>query len=174
MPCTRHLSPQEIAAEALGQKGLQEVHSPWNPEWMVVFEPGRPGLQAMTYTKEWRTIIWVRETDTPKTIAAVYTHELGHVFSHLYLTTGDLQREWLKVRGLDHLDLYTIWSPSKGEDAFLSPEGDFSSGEGDFAECFQWTFQKFRFKSKLGKKPNKEQQDLIRKWVETLPKKTSE
>ncbi len=159
-------TPWEIA----GQQALEKVNWNWRPEgWTIEFQPGKAGYLGMKYRDEKKVVIWVRPKQSPEDVASVIAHELAHVYSQLYINVK-LQREWLKARGLPRT---TRWSPPDVKEG--KPEkSDYSYGEGDFAESVAWTLQGGKFSSRLRPAPNRTQQELILKWLRTLPEGRSE
>ena len=166
-------SPQKISpVTAMKEKVFEKMQLKWGPVgWKIVFKlevpeaPPEETFWGIAHRNEKKIVIFVRPSYTVENTAATYAHELAHVFDYAYMT-DDMRAEWLRIRGLSK-DLQ--WHNTSLDD----PE--YSLGEGDFAECFSWTFQKGRFNSELGIVPTKEQQSLIRKWVASMqPKATLE
>ncbi len=154
----KSLLPWEIA----GGKALKEVNWCWRPAgWTIEFQPEKKSFLGIRDLHSKTIIIWVRPNHSSKKVASVITHEFAHIFSELYLT-DELRQEWLKARGLP---LTTVWFPK------ADWESDYTYGEGDFAESVAWTLQKGSFNGKLKPAPNRKQQELIQRWLATLPDK---
>jgi len=164
------ITVSDTSWETAGKLALEKVNWGWRPEsWTIEFKPGKPGYLGMKYRDEKKIVIWVRPKQSPEEVASVIAHELAHVFSQLYIN-AELRQEWLKARGIP---LTTLWNPpdtKKGE----KEKSDYLYGEGDFAESVAWTLQGGHFSGKLGPAPNRTQQELILKWLRTLPKERSE
>jgi len=113
---------------SVGEQALLLVRFDWNsrfPAWEITFLDGRSGIRALTYPREERIEVFVRGSDTPRTLHRVIAHELGHVIDVAANTVDDRNR-WISQRGLSP---NVPWWP--GESA-----PDFATGAGDFAEAF--------------------------------------
>lgn len=116
---------RDVAARALGliafdwQVGL--------PGWELRFLDGRSGFRGLTYPESRVIEVFVRNSDTPESLAHVVAHELGHAIDVTRLDDGERSR-WAATRGFGARVGW--WVPSGGS--------DFGSGAGDFAESFAW------------------------------------
>ena len=70
--------------------------------------------------------MFVRDTDTPRSLVGILAHEIGHAIDVTHLTDAD-RDTWRDARNLG--------SPQWWPDAYAS---DFESGAGDFAESFAY------------------------------------
>jgi len=123
-------TPVPVAATAtVGDQALGLVSFDWRSlGYNITFHTARPGLRGLTYTQERRIEIYVRPSDTASGLAHVIAHEIGHAVDIERNSAAD-RAQWLATRGAaaDH-----PWWPGQLD--------DFSSGAGDFAECFaSWT-----------------------------------
>ena len=116
--------PSELGAEAemLLPFRWQEIL----PGWTVEYHGPRSTHRGLAFPYEKRVEIYVRDTDTPSSLAGILSHELGHAVDVEYLTDAD-RYDWMRVRGIDSL----TWWP----DEYLT---DFHTGAGDFAEAFAY------------------------------------
>lgn len=111
----------------LGQAALGRLTWPWQQhlgDWTIVFEPGGWGHGITNPTT--RRI----EVDVPAGadvfgVARVAAHEIGHA-ADLTLNDTGARRAWKQQRGIA---ADTPWWPS-------GAGNDFTTGAGDFAECF--------------------------------------
>jgi hypothetical protein len=114
------------AARALGL-----VDYDWQrrlPGWQIRFLPGRSGVRGLTYPDARVIEVFVRDSDSPESLAHVVAHELGHAVDVTHLDEGE-RAAWRSARGIDP---GRPWFPG------ASGASDFSSGAGDFAESFAW------------------------------------
>ena len=152
------------AWDKTGSRALLKVNWNWRPslnEWRIQFNPARRGYLGMTKTKQHKIDIWVRAVHSPEDVAKTIVHELAHAFDYQYLDANS-RATWLAVRNLPANTPW--WPPCDGC-------SDYRTGSGDFAECVSFTLQKSGpFRSKLGPPPNKRQQNLIRMWLNELPR----
>jgi hypothetical protein len=131
------------AARALGL-----VDYDWQrrlPGWQLRFLPGRSGVRGLTYPDARVIEVFVRDSDSPESLAHVVAHELGHAVDVTHLDDGE-RAAWRSARGIDPR---RPWFPG------ASGASDFSSGAGDFAESFAWrTAGGGGWYSDLGPPPN--------------------
>ncbi|MCU0271797.1 MAG: hypothetical protein MUE34_01050 [Acidimicrobiales bacterium] len=95
------------------------------PDWELVFLPGRDGVRALTFPRDRRIEVYVRETDTPEALVRVLAHELGHAVDVADNDAADRAR-WRAARGA-------------GPEVAWWPDGttyDFDTLAGDFAEAY--------------------------------------
>jgi hypothetical protein len=115
-------------ADALVAATLARISFPWQDAltgWDVRFLPGRSGVRGLTFPATQRIEIYVRNSDTPATLARVLAHELGHALDVERNDARDRAR-WRQVRGVGPT---VPWWP---DDAAT----DFATMAGDFAEAF--------------------------------------
>jgi predicted Zn-dependent protease len=91
----------------------------------------------------------VRPSDTPRSLAGILAHELGHAIDVSHFDTDDRER-WLEARGVEGAQ----WWP----DAYAS---DFETGAGDFAEAFAYWALRDVNSSKLAGTPNSAQLETM-------------
>jgi hypothetical protein len=116
---------------AVGAAALELIAYDWAthlPGWTIEFQGEMPGRLGYAFFTEQRIEIYVRPHQTPKTVAEVIAHELGHAIDITLFETDD-RETWLAARGIDNAP----WWPAAGA------RSDFESGAGDWAEGFaQW------------------------------------
>jgi len=132
--------------ERAGRLALAEIGYPWEellPEWTIEFRPEEDGLYGLTLVPEKRIEIYVRPDQSPRLLAHVVAHELGHAVD-VSLNDGPDRRRWEEQRGLGS----DPWWPGSGAT-------DFSTGAGDFAESFAaWQVGERDFRSNLAGPPD--------------------
>ena len=146
---------EDTSIEALSMKEIKWDWQSISSGWIFIFRDEMPGFLATIRPKINIIDIFIRQEHTPQFLAAVISHELGHVFDTSYMT-WEKRSQWYAIR---NIPLNTVWYAE-------SFQSDYYFGQGDFAECFTWTMQGSAagFSSRLGPPPTQEQQDLIRKW----------
>ena len=120
--------PEPTSIEARGQAMFALMSFDWRtafPNWVVEFHEGRSGIRGLTYPRERRIELFVRDEDTPETLYRVFAHEIGHVIDG-ELNDNDDRRRWVEQRGIA---ASAPWWPS-------AESPDFATGAGDFAETF--------------------------------------
>ena len=117
------VAPPEITGDA----ALARISYPWQsalPGWSIEFRPAQGSLRGLTLSGERRIEIYVHTTDV-NAVARVIAHELGHAADLTFNSTRS-RRTWEAARGIGD---EVPWWPS-------ASAADFSTGSGDFAECF--------------------------------------
>ena len=112
----------------IGATALDLIPFDWQtrlPGWTIVFKDRVPERLGYAHFDQRRIEIYVRSSQTPRDVAEVLAHELGHAVDVTSLTREDRAR-WLGARGLES----TAWWPPEGA------RSDFASGAGDWAEAF--------------------------------------
>ena len=144
---------KETDHELLILHGYDSI-SPLLPDWDFRITELEEGLKGSTGTN---TRIVELDSDLDESEhAKVLSHEIGHAFDVTYLT-DDQREEWKALR---EYDSEVPWWPGNGLN-------DFSTGAGDWAECFSWWLGEHTdFKSKLGNPPTRTQMDYITEIVE--------
>ena len=112
-----------------------------------------PQFRGLTYPYDQSIELFVRDDDTPESLAGILAHELAHAIDVQYLDDGD-RNEWAEARRIEDAP----WWP----DAFAR---DFQTGAGDFAESFAFWALGDPSSSELGGAPNAEQRALIEKFL---------
>ncbi len=110
-----------------GAQALRRLDYPWQqllPGWTIEFKPAKAWLRGLTVADDRRIEIYVHTTNTA-VLARIVAHELGHAADLTYNDTS-ARRQWKSARGISTA---TPWWPAAGYP-------DFSTGSGDFAECF--------------------------------------
>ncbi len=95
------------------------------PDWELAFLPGRDGVRALTFPRDRRIEVYVRDSDTPEALVRVLAHELGHAVDVTDNDAADRAR-WRAARGA-------------GPEVPWWPDGttyDFDTLAGDFAEAY--------------------------------------
>ena len=113
--------------ERLGQAALGRLTWPWQSRlsgWDIVFSPGGAG-HGLTNPATRRIDVDVPRGADVFAVARVAAHEIGHAADLVFNDTG-ARRAWKTQRGIP---ADAPWWPSGGGN-------DFSTGAGDFAECF--------------------------------------
>lgn len=113
--------------DRLGQAALGRLTWPWQSHlsgWTIVFAPGSAG-HGQTNPATRRIDVGVTSGADVFAVARVAAHEIGHAADLTLNDTGS-RRAWKSQRGIP---ADAPWWPSGGGD-------DFSTGAGDFAECF--------------------------------------
>lgn len=113
--------------DRLGQAALGRLTWPWQDHlrgWDIVFAPGTNG-HGQTNPATRRIDVGVPAGADVFTVARVAAHEIGHAADLTFNDTG-ARRAWKRQRGIA---ADAPWWPSGGGN-------DFSTGAGDFAECF--------------------------------------
>ena len=123
------------------------------PDWDVVYLESDPQFRGLTYPYDQSIELFVRDDDTPESLAGILAHELAHAIDVQYLDDGD-RNEWAEARRIEDAS----WWP----DAFAR---DFQTGAGDFAESFAFWALGDPSSSELGGAPNAEQRALIEKFL---------
>ena len=96
------------------------------PGWTVEFLGERPGHRGLTFRDTLRVEVYVRQSDTPQSIAGILAHELGHAIDLTYFEDVD-RFTWMRARGIETAP----WWPE-------SHASDFHTGAGDLAESFAY------------------------------------
>lgn len=132
---------------SLRDRVLAEIAFPWQsvlPGWQIEFLPERPGYRGSTFPKKKLIQIYERSGLTFADYVHVTAHEMGHAVDVTLLTDAD-HAQWNQARGRS---ADATWWADSGAD-------DFSTGAGDWAECFAWSqLPSGRFYSRLGGAPN--------------------
>ena len=120
--------PGVTSARALADATVARISYPWEEQlrgWVVAFLPAREGLRGLTLPDSRRIEIYVRDADTPETLARVLAHELGHAVDVTRNDARDRQA-WRTARGAA---ASVPWWPNDSA-------ADFATLAGDFAEAF--------------------------------------
>jgi hypothetical protein len=147
-------TPQSVGAQA-------EALLPFDwqaalPGWTIVYSGPDPGFRGLTYPYDNSIEMFVRDTDTPTSLAGILAHEIGHAIDVTYLDDG--QRDsWRKARSIGSEQ----WWP----DAYAS---DFQSGAGDFAESFAYWAVGDPTSSQLAGAPTTEQLAVLQDFVDEI------
>jgi hypothetical protein len=141
-------APPQPAGTDLATRAMELVHFDWRdslPGWSVQFLGPRAGLRGATFPASKVVQVYVRSDESAADVAHAFAHELGHAIDVTYMD-GDERTEFNLARGRS---ASFGWWVAPGAD-------DFSSGAGDWAECFAWTMTQGvgGFYSKLGPPPN--------------------
>lgn len=133
---------------------LAQISFPWEerlPGWRIEFLPERKGYRGSTFPADKLIQIYLRPDLTTADYVHVVAHEIGHAIDVTLLDEEDHQL-WNLARGRE---FDADWWVASGAD-------DFSSGAGDWAECFAWSqYPKGRFYSEVGPAPSREQQEIM-------------
>ncbi|NNC81110.1 MAG: hypothetical protein HKN94_13265, partial [Acidimicrobiales bacterium] len=119
------------------------------PGWTIEYNPSRPNFRGLTFPYEKRIELYVRPSDTPRSLAGILAHEIGHAIDVTHFSANDRKR-WLEIRGVPNAQ----WWP----DAYAS---DFETGAGDFAEAFAYWALRDANSSKLAGTPSSAQLETV-------------
>lgn len=140
----------------LGQQGESLLRVPPSeliPGWTIEYQTARPGLRGLTLWQTRKIEIYVRDSDTPVSLAGILAHEIGHAIDVDYLQDVD-RHNWLQARAINT----TTWWPE-------SHANDFSTGAGDFAEAFAYWAVGDPTTSQLAGTPTPDQLALIETFI---------
>jgi len=133
---------------------LARIAFPWQevlPGWRIEFLPERKGYRGSTFPKQRLIQVYLRPGLSVDDYVHVTAHELGHAVDVTLLDAADHQR-WNEARG----------RPADADWWVASGADDFSSGAGDWAECFAWwQMPRGRFYSRVGPVPSDAQLALM-------------
>lgn len=140
-------TPQQLGAqaEALLPFDWQQVL----PGWKINYLGQNDRFRGLTYPYEKSIDMFVRDTDTPQSLAGILAHEIAHAIDVEHFDDGD-RNDWRNARGIGGAP----WWP----DAYA---GDFQTGAGDFAESFAYWALGDASSSQLGGNPTANQLALI-------------
>ncbi len=134
--------PAETALNPLQERGneaLSRITYDWaSLGFRIEFLPPKRGFRGLTYPYEGRIEVFVSDDLSIDELAHVLAHEIGHAVD-VRLNSPDDRRRWLEARGVAPSTLW--WAGPAAS--------DFSSGSGDFAECFAWWQVGSRSESRL-------------------------
>ncbi|MFN8051976.1 MAG: hypothetical protein U0Q22_11090 [Acidimicrobiales bacterium] len=148
-PDTVPTSDAALRAAVLARIPFDWVHR--LPGWRIEFLPPRAGYRGSTFPRTQTIQIYRRDGLTLDDYVHVTAHELGHAVDVSLLDDAD-HRLWNLTRSRD---ADAGWWVASGAD-------DFSSGAGDWAECFAWSqMPRGRFYSELGAPPDAEQLRIL-------------
>jgi hypothetical protein len=120
-------SLESLVDEPRAAAALALIDFPWRrvlPGWSIAFLRERSGLRGLTKVDDRRIEIFVRDGDTPESLARIIAHELGHAVDVELNSPADRER-WRAARGVGP---EVSWWPGNGE-------SDFDTLAGDFAEA---------------------------------------
>jgi len=126
------------------------------PGWEINYLGQDSTFRGLTYPYDRSIDMFVRDTDTPESLAGILAHELGHAIDVEYFDDGD-RNQWRNAREIDDAP----WWP----DAYSR---DFQTGAGDFAESFAFWAVGDPSSSELGDNPNADQLALIENYLKAL------
>ena len=139
--------PAVAASVDLPTQVLARISYPWQaklPGWRIEFVGARPGYRGSTFPNDRLMQIYVRPDESVEELAHVTAHEMGHAVDVTYLDQAE--RASFNVERGRSPD--STWWVANGAD-------DFSSGAGDWAECFAWSqMQSGPWYSRLGNPPD--------------------
>jgi hypothetical protein len=125
LPLAPRGSLENLVDEPRAGAALALIDFPWRrvlPGWSIAFLPDRPGLRGLTVVDDRRIEIFVRDTDTPQSLARVIAHELGHAVDVELNSPSDRDR-WRAARGVGPK---VSWWPANGQSDFETLAGDFA------------------------------------------------
>lgn len=154
VPVAPITAPAVSPQEAMRSQVLAAISFPWEdvlPGWRIEFMPTRKGYRGSTFPDRKLIQIYLRSDLTLADYVHVTAHEIGHAVDVALLDAADHER-WNKARGRA---ADADWWVASGAD-------DFSSGAGDWAECFAWSqLPSGAFYSRLGGPPSAEQLQVM-------------
>jgi hypothetical protein len=138
----------------VGREALALITYPWQQRLNVTisFAGPRAGFRATStaFADHDVVTVYVRDTDTPRTVAVSVAHELGHLIDWRLLDDNDRSR-WLAARGRSDA---AWWTCDYCE--------DYSFGSGDFAETFAaWQVGPIDYRSRLAPLPSAGQMESL-------------
>jgi len=140
-------APVQAAAVDLPSQVLARISYPWQtrlPGWRIEFVGARAGYRGSTFPNDRLMQIYVRPDESLDELAHVTAHEMGHAVDVTFLDQAD--RSSFNIKRGRPGD--ATWWVANGAD-------DFSSGAGDWAECFAWyQMQSGPWYSRLGNPPD--------------------
>lgn len=137
-------------AEALLPFDWQEIL----PNWEINYLAQNDSFRGLTYPYDATIEIFVRDTDTPESLAPILAHEIGHAVDVSFMSGSD-REAWLEERGIQDAPWWA--------DAFAS---DFQSGAGDFAEAFAALATGDQSSSQIADHPTEEQLEFLSELLE--------
>ncbi len=153
-------APAEVAfantPQAIGAQAEALLPFDWQetlPGWEINYLGPDDRFRGLTYPYEKSIDMFVRDNDTPESLAGILAHELAHAIDVEHFGDGE-RNEWRQARNIDDAP----WWP----DAYAS---DFETGAGDFAESFAYWALGDESSSRIGGNPNAEQLVLIQSFV---------
>ena len=144
---------------AVGAQAEELLPFDWQeilPGWEINYLDEDQRFRGLTYPYEKSIDMFVRDNDTPQSLAGILAHELAHAIDVEHFDDGD-RNDWRDARGIDDAP----WWP----EAFAR---DFETGAGDFAEAFAYWAVGDESSSELGANPTGEQLDLIESYLANL------
>ena len=152
--------PPQLAAAAapapsVADRVLSRITYPWRdrlPGWRIEFVGPRQGYRGATFPSDQLIEIYVRPSASDDELVHVAAHEIGHAVDVTYLEASTRAAfNMARGRSAD-----ATWWVANGAD-------DFSSGAGDWAECFAWSqMESGPWYSRLGAPPDRSTMELIR------------
>lgn len=139
-------------AEALLPFDWQELL----PGWEINYLDEDDRFRGLTYPYEKSIDMFVRDNDTPQSLAGILAHELAHAIDVEHFDDGD-RNSWREARDIGDAP----WWP----DAYAR---DFQTGAGDFAESFAYWAVGDQSSSELGSNPTSDQLTLIESYLANL------
>lgn len=151
------LDSQMARSKTVGDQAVSLIPEEWRvllQDWELIFVPRVKNILARMWCKEKRIFVFVRQTQSPKDVAFVLAHEIGHVLSHNKMKE-ERRKEWVKMRDLrlPTMQWFECKDCKKGD----SPEEDFAESVSHVI----YPHKKNKFRSKLGPPPNEEQRKFI-------------
>ena len=123
------------------------------PGWEINYLDSDERFRGLTYPYDKSIDMFVRDNDTPESLAGILAHELAHAIDVEHFGDGE-RNDWRDARDLGGAP----WWP----DAYA---GDFATGAGDFAESFAYWALGDNSSSELGGNPTDEQLQLIESFL---------
>lgn len=147
-------TPQQIGAqaEALLPFDWQQIL----PGWKINYLGQNDRFRGLTYPYEKSIDMFVRDSDTPESLAGILAHELAHAIDVEHFDDGD-RNDWRDARNIGGAP----WWPN----AYAS---DFETGAGDFAESFAYWAVRDASSSQLGGNPTADQLALIERLLASI------
>lgn len=149
-------APRALAAEnrpvLLGAQAEALLPFDWQqilPDWEINYLDEDSRFRGLTYPYDKSIDMFVRDSDTPESLAGILAHEIAHAIDVEHFDDGD-RNQWREARNLGS----TQWWP----DAYAS---DFQTGAGDFAESFAYWALGDETSSQLGGNPDAAQLAVI-------------
>ncbi|HVF18815.1 MAG TPA: hypothetical protein VNA14_01045 [Mycobacteriales bacterium] len=131
-----------------GETALALITYPWREMgWQITFHEARPGLLGLASEPDKHIYVFVRRSQSIRSLAFTISHEIGHAYDFTY-GTGESHRRWRDLRGI----------PRDVPWVGCGDCSDLETPAGDFAEVFAvWQVGPADYRSRMAPLPNADQ-----------------